>query len=182
MSNGASTYEEATLGAGCFWCVDAVFRELRGVESVSVGYSGGHIKNPAYREVCMGTTGHVEVARIKFDPKVITFDQLLEVFFRTHDPTTLNRQGADVGEQYRSVIFYHDEKQKMTAEKAKQALALSGTYPDPIVTAIEPLSNYYPAEDYHANYYALNSDAPYCRAVIRPKMEKFRKEFDRLRK
>jgi len=174
--------EEATLGAGCFWCIDAIFRELEGVTDVSVGYSGGHVKNPAYREVCMGTTGHVEVARVVFDPKVIGFDQLLEVFFKTHDPTTLNRQGADVGEQYRSVIFYHDDRQKDVAEQAKEAMDRSGIYANPIVTAIEPLINFYPAEDYHNNYYAMNSDAPYCQAVIRPKMDKFRKEFDRLRK
>ncbi len=174
--------EEATFGAGCFWCVEAVFQELEGVVDVYPGYSGGHVKHPAYREVCMGTTGHAEVARVVFDPTVISFTDLLEVFFRVHDPTTLNRQGADVGTQYRSSIFYHSDKQKELAEKAKVATDKSQIYLNPVVTEIEPLTNFYRAEDYHLNYYRNNPDAPYCQAVIRPKMEKFRKEFAALRK
>ncbi len=173
---------KATFGAGCFWCVEAVFQALEGVTHVESGYSGGHIKNPSYREVCNGVTGHAEVARIHFDPEKISYETLLEVFFQTHNPTTLNRQGADVGTQYRSVIFHHDEEQKQLAEKAKKAADLSGIWDDPIVTLVEPLTNYYKAEDYHQDYFKYNSDQPYCSAVIRPKMDKFRAKFSDLLK
>lgn len=168
---------KATFGAGCFWCVEAVFDAVKGVEYVEPGYSGGHIKNPAYREVCNGNTGHAEVIRLHFDPEVVRYEDLLEVFFKTHDPTALNRQGADVGTQYRSVIFYHDEEQKRLAEAARQAAESSGTWPAPIVTAIDPLTNYYTAEAVHHDYFAANSEQPYCAAVIRPKMDKFKAAF-----
>lgn len=169
--------EVATLGAGCFWCVEAVFSELNGVQKVVSGYSGGHIKNPAYREVCEGRTGHAEVVQVYFDSTIITFPEILEVFWLTHDPTTLNRQGADVGTQYRSAIFYHSEKQKEIAELLKDKLNKAQIYPAPVVTEITEFTNFYPAEDYHQNYYANNGDQPYCQAVIRPKMDKFRKVF-----
>lgn len=172
----------AVFGAGCFWCIEAVFQELHGVKQVFPGYSGGDVKNPAYREVCNGTTGHAEVARILFNPDEIAFTDLLRVFFQTHDPTTLNRQGADRGTQYRSVIFYYDENQKQLAEKAKIATDNSGMYPNPVVTAIEPLKDFYKAESDHHNYYLNNPEAAYCQAVVRPKVEKFRKQFDNLRK
>lgn len=176
--NSDSNFSEATFGAGCFWCVEAVFQSLKGVSHVESGYSGGNVKNPAYREVCTGRTGHAEVIRVHFDPEIIQFEKLLEVFFQVHDPTTLNRQGADVGTQYRSVIFYHDEMQKEKALLAKRAADESNIWPDPIVTLIEPLENYYKAEDSHQNYFALNENQPYCAAVIRPKMDKFRKKFE----
>lgn len=169
--------EVATLGAGCFWCVEAVFSELNGVQKVVSGYSGGHIKNPAYREVCEGRTGHAEVVQVYFDSTIITFPEILEVFWLTHDPTTLNRQGADVGTQYRSAIFYHSEKQKEIAELLKDKLNKAQIYPAPVVTEITEFTNFYPAEDYHQNYYTNNGDQPYCQAVIRPKMDKFRKVF-----
>lgn len=169
--------EEATFGAGCFWCVEAVFSELEGVEEVYPGYSGGHVKRPAYKEVCMGITGHAEVARIKYNPSVISFDKLLEVFWFVHDPTTLNRQGNDVGEQYRSVIFYHNDEQKESAEKYKQRLEDAHAFDDPIVTEISPLINFYEAESNHHDYYMNNPDQPYCSAVVRPKVEKFRAAF-----
>jgi len=173
---------QAVFGAGCFWCIEAIFREVIGVSHVESGYSGGEVKNPSYREVCMGVTGHAEVARITFDPTVVSYEELLEVFFQTHDPTTLNRQGADVGTQYRSVIFYQDDYQKEAAEKAKKAADSSGIWSDPIVTKIEPLENYYPAEDHHQDYYAQHGDQPYCNLVIRPKMDKFRAKFTELLK
>lgn len=169
--------ETATFGAGCFWCVEAIFQDLKGVHSVKSGYSGGHVKNPSYKEVCTGSTGHAEVTQIEFDPSVISFEDLLYVFWRTHDPTTMNRQGADVGTQYRSVIFYHSEKQKEIAEKSKKETDASDLYSDPIVTQIEPFTNYYPAEDYHQDYYNLNPNQPYCRLVIDPKVQKFKKKF-----
>ncbi|MEZ4826110.1 MAG: peptide-methionine (S)-S-oxide reductase MsrA [Bacteroidia bacterium] len=169
--------KKATFGAGCFWCVEAVFLELKGVVAVESGYSGGYVKNPTYKAICTGTTGHAEVAQITYDPAVITFDELLEVFWQTHDPTTLNRQGNDTGTQYRSVVFYHDEEQKDKAEFYKKQLDASGAYSKPIVTEISPLINYYPAEDYHQNYYAQNTNQPYCLFVIRPKLEKFHKVF-----
>lgn len=169
--------QEATFGAGCFWCVEAVFQDLKGVHSVVSGYSGGHIKNPAYREVCEGRTGHAEVARITFDPEVISFKDLLEVFWMTHDPTTLNRQGADVGTQYRSAVFYHNEEQKEIAEKYKIELDKSGAFDNPIVTEISELINFYEAEDYHQNYFNNNSEQPYCSIVIKPKVAKFKKAF-----
>ena len=173
--------EMATLGAGCFWCVEAVFQDLEGVEKVESGYAGGQIKNPTYKQICEGTTGHAEVARIIFDPSKISFAQLLEVFFQTHDPTTLNRQGGDVGTQYRSVVFYHNEAQREAAEIAKKNAA--GIWENTIVTEISPLPDYYPAEDYHQNYFNLNADKnPYCSAVIVPKVQKFRKQFKPLLK
>ena len=166
----------ATFGAGCFWCTEAVFEELIGVQEVVSGFAGGKIKNPTYKEVCTGTTGHAEVARISFDPSIISYETLLEVFWTTHNPTTLNRQGADIGEWYRSAIFYHDEEQKAIAEKSKKEVA-SQLWSDPIVTEISPLLNYSEAEDYHQNYYELNPNYGYCVAVINPKMDKFRKKF-----
>jgi peptide-methionine (S)-S-oxide reductase len=169
--------EKITLGAGCFWCVEAVFEDIPGVVSVESGYSGGPIKNPAYREVCTGRTGHAEVVQVEFDPQVVSLSTILEVFFATHDPTTLNRQGADVGTQYRSAIFWHDADQKGEAEKAKDLAQKQ--WPNPIVTEVTEFESFYPAEDYHQDYYALHGEAPYCRAVIAPKMAKFRKEFGR---
>ena len=166
-----------TLGAGCFWCVEAVFVELKGVHSVTSGYMGGHVKNPSYKEVCTGTTGHAEVARLIFDPAVVSLDEILEVFWQTHDPTTLNRQGADVGTQYRSAIFYHSPEQQRIAEHYKAELNSSGAFRAPIVTEIVPAVTFYPAEDYHQNYYAENGEQGYCQMVIRPKLDKFRKAF-----
>lgn len=177
MTKGQGTKDTATFGAGCFWCVEAVFVELKGVESVVPGYTGGEVKNPTYRAVCDGTTGHAEVAQIVYDPSVITFAELLEVFWMTHDPTTLNRQGNDVGTQYRSAVFYHNESQKEEAEFYKKKLAENEVYPNPIVTEIVPLGTFYLAEDYHNDYYANNPDQGYCKFVIRPKVEKFRKAF-----
>jgi peptide methionine sulfoxide reductase msrA/msrB len=173
----AIQHDTATFGGGCFWCVEAVFQDLDGVISVTSGYAGGHVKNPSYREVCNGTTGHAEVTQIVYDPSKVTFDDLLEVFWQTHDPTTLNRQGADVGTQYRSVIFYHDERQRERAEYYKQKLTAENVWGKPLVTEISPINNYYPAEDYHQNYFSMNPEQAYCRAVIRPKVEKFHKAF-----
>ena len=169
--------ETATFGAGCFWCVEAVFQHLKGVESVVSGYSGGHIKNPSYKEVCNGNTGHAEVIQITYDPRVISFSELLEVFWQSHDPTTLNRQGNDVGTQYRSAIFYHNEEQQMLAEKYKKELDESDAFDDPMVTEITPFINFYKAEDYHQNYFNENPYQPYCSIIIRPKVEKFKKVF-----
>jgi len=162
--------ETATFGGGCFWCMEAVFERLPGVISVSSGYAGGKTENPTYHQVCEGTTGHAEVTQIVFDPAKISFDKLLGVFWQAHDPTTLNRQGADEGTQYRSVIFYHDEKQRLLAEKAK--IGAQADFRSPIVTEIAPLKKFYPAEDYHQGYYDANSNAPYCQVVITPKLEK----------
>ncbi len=173
----AKELETATLGGGCFWCTEAVYKELKGVVEVLPGYSGGHIKNPSYREVCTGTTGHAEVAQITFDPDIISFSDILEVFFMTHDPTTLNRQGNDVGTQYRSAIFYHSETQKETAEKVIKLFEQEKVYDRPIVTEVTPFTGFYVAEDYHLNYFARNKNQPYCQFVIVPKMEKFRKIF-----
>jgi peptide-methionine (S)-S-oxide reductase len=167
----------ATFGNGCFWCTEAIFQQLNGVTMVVSGYAGGKVKNPSYKEVCSGLTGHAEVIQITYDPTVISYDELLEVFWQTHDPTTLNRQGADVGTQYRSVVFYHTDEQKQLAESYKKKLNESGAFDNPIVTEISPLSEYYPAEDYHQNYYNLNGSAPYCSYVIQPKLEKFKKVF-----
>lgn len=175
MAN-SENMEKITLGAGCFWCVEAVFQELNGVKSVISGYTAGHTKNPTYKEVCSGTTGHNEVAQVTFDPSVISLAEILEVFFATHDPTTLNRQGYDVGTQYRSGIYYTSEAQKLAAEKAKKEFAPT-LWDAPIVTEIEQLGDYYVAEDYHQNYYTLNPNYGYCRAVINPKVNKFRKMF-----
>ena len=175
--------EVATFGAGCFWCVEAVFLNLEGVKKVISGYSGGIAQNPTYKQVCTGTTGHAEVVQIYYDPEVISYTELLEVFWKTHDPTTLNRQGNDIGTQYRSVIFYHDANQKDLAEKYKKRLNESGAFDNPIVTEINPLEDFYIAEDYHQNYYNLNPLLPYCQFVIQPKLEKFKSAFsDKLKK
>ncbi|HEY4936086.1 MAG TPA: peptide-methionine (S)-S-oxide reductase MsrA [Puia sp.] len=169
--------DTATFGTGCFWCTEAVFQELKGVYKVTSGYSGGTVKNPSYEDVCSGTTGHAECLQIIYDPKVISFDELLEVFWEAHDPTTLNRQGNDVGTQYRSVIFYHDAEQKKKAEEYKIKLDKSGAYNNPIITEITPFSHFYAAENYHQDYYRLHGSQPYCTFVIRPKVEKFEKVF-----
>ncbi len=169
--------DTATFGEGCFWCSEAFFTQLKGVKKVVSGFSGGHVSHPTYKEVCTGATGHAEVSNIIYDPSIISFDRLLEAFWESHDPTTLNRQGNDIGTQYRSVIFYRDEYQKNKAEKYKKELDRSGAFNKPIVTAIEPFKNFYPAEKYLQNYYENNPDQAYCRFVIRPKLEKFRKIF-----
>jgi peptide-methionine (S)-S-oxide reductase len=175
--------DTATFGTGCFWCTEALFEQLDGVITVESGYSGGHVKNPSYREVCTGNTGHAEVCQITYDPSVISYVELLEVFWKTHDPTTLNRQGEDVGTQYRSSIFYHNDEQKMLAEEMKANLHKAEIWKDPIVTEIVPYKIFYIAEDYHQGYYDQNNSQPYCRAVITPKLEKFRKVFaDKLKK
>lgn len=170
-------YELATFGSGCFWCTEAIFQQVKGVEKVVSGYSGGKVKNPTYKEVCTGLTGHAEVVQITYNPELITYDELLEIFWKTHDPTTLNRQGNDVGTQYRSVIFYHNEEQKKKAEFYRKQLEESGAFNRPIVTEISPFVEFYPAENYHQNYYRLNPTAPYCTYVIAPKLEKFEKVF-----
>ncbi|MCA0426094.1 MAG: peptide-methionine (S)-S-oxide reductase MsrA [Bacteroidetes bacterium] len=169
--------DTAIFGAGCFWCVEAVFQRIEGVVKVESGYAGGHVKNPPYREVCEGTTGHAEVCRIIFDPNKVSFETLLSVFFQTHDPTTLNRQGNDIGTQYRSAIFYLNEAQKNTATQVKNKLDAEHVFANPIVTEITAFTNYYPAEDYHQNYYNQNSDQPYCKFVVAPKVEKLKKVF-----
>ena len=169
--------ETATFGAGCFWCVEAVFQRLNGVQTVKSGYSGGSVKNPSYKEVCQGTTGHAEVIQVTYDKTKVAFDELLEVFWKTHDPTTLNRQGNDYGTQYRSVVFYHNDEQKKLAEKYKEEINKSGAYPNPIITEIAPFANFYSAEDYHQNYFNENNSEPYCKFVIQPKVEKFEKIF-----
>ena len=168
--------ELATFGAGCFWCVEAVFQRLRGVKKVTSGYMGGHTKNPTYKEICTGTSGHAEVAQITYDPAIISYEELLEVLWTTHDPTTLNRQGNDRGTQYRSVIFYHHNDQKLQAERSKSEVAAK-IYEDPIVTEITQASTFYPAENYHQNYFNNNSYAPYCRFVVAPKVAKLREKF-----
>jgi peptide-methionine (S)-S-oxide reductase len=172
-----NTLELATFGSGCFWCTEAIFLRLKGVESVKSGYSGGKVKNPSYREICSGLTGHAEVVQISYNPSLVSFEELLEVFWNTHDPTTLNKQGADEGTQYRSVIFYHNEEQKKLAEEYIIQLAASGIFKKPIVTEISPLGEFYKAEDYHQDYYALNQSQGYCQFVIRPKVEKLKKQF-----
>lgn len=177
MSNDASNLETATFGTGCFWCTEAVFKQLRGVQSVVSGYGGGQVADPTYKQVCTGTTGHAECIQISFDPAVITYAELLEVFFQVHDPTTLNRQGNDEGPQYRSVIFYHTARQRELAERCKAELDAAGAFADPIVTEITPFSNFYPAEEYHQDYFARNPAQPYCAAIVRPKVEKFQKVF-----
>ena len=169
--------ETVTLGSGCFWCTEAVFQQLKGVKSVESGYSGGHVENPSYQQVTTGRTGHAEVCQIQFDPEKISFEDLLEVFFNTHDPTTLNRQGNDVGTQYRSVIFYHTDEQREIAERVKEKLDASGKWENPIVTEIVPFKKFYKAEGYHQNYYRNNPNQGYCRMVIAPKLEKFEKVF-----
>ncbi len=173
----ADGLEVVTLGSGCFWCTEAVFRELKGVKSAVSGYSGGAVPNPTYKAVCTGTTGHAEVIQVTFDPEVIPFTDILKVFWETHDPTTLNRQGADVGTQYRSAVFYHNEKQKEEATAYKKQLDESGQFKSPIVTEITEFQKFYPAEDYHQDYFKLNPNQQYCQFVIRPKLEKFRSKF-----
>jgi peptide-methionine (S)-S-oxide reductase len=177
LSKYAERTDTATFGTGCFWCTEAIFQQLNGVVRVTSGYSGGHATNPTYKEVCSGTTGHAECLNIIYDPAIITFDELLEAFWQTHDPTTLNRQGNDVGTQYRSVVFYHNEEQKRKTEKYKTELSKSGAWSNPLVTTLEPFVKFYPAEDYHQNYYNNNKSAGYCQFVIRPKLEKFEKVF-----
>ena len=167
----------ATFGNGCFWCTEAIFQQLKGVSEVLPGYTGGAVKNPSYKEVCTGTTGHAEVIQITFDPAVISYRELLDVFFYTHDPTTLNRQGADVGTQYRSAIFYHSDAQKKDAETILAQLTAEEVYGDPIVTEITAADVFYQAEDYHKNYYNNNKNQGYCRAVINPKLDKFMKKY-----
>lgn len=174
--------QKATFGAGCFWCVEAIFEEVKGVKSVVAGYAGGEINNPSYRQVASGSTDHAEVTRITYDPSVVSYEQLLEVLWHTHNPTTKNRQGPDVGPQYRSVIFYHNDKQKEIAEKSLEKTDESDLWEDPIVTEIEPISNYSEAENYHQNYYENNPNAGYCTVVIAPKLKKFRKEFSHMLK
>jgi peptide-methionine (S)-S-oxide reductase len=182
-SNIKSNMDTITFGSGCFWCTEAIFQQVKGVELVSSGYSGGHVVNPTYEQICEKNTGHAEVCQLVYDPAVVTFESLLEIFWQTHDPTTLNRQGNDVGPQYRSVIFYHNDQQRKTAEEYKQALDASGAFPRPIVTTVEPFKNFYKAEEYHQNYYRNNPNQAYCYFVIRPKMEKFEKVFkDRQKK
>lgn len=176
------TEELATLGGGCFWCIEAVFDELTGVTRVQSGYAGGHTRNPTYQEVCTGATGHAEVVQVTFDPTVITFDDVLHVFFTIHDPTTLNRQGPDVGTQYRSVIFYHSADQKAVAERVIGELERDRVWPNPIVTELVPFTEFWRAEAYHDDYFRRNPDQAYCRAVIEPKVAKFRKQYlDRLK-
>jgi peptide-methionine (S)-S-oxide reductase len=169
--------ETITLGNGCFWCTEAIFQQVKGVIKVTSGYSGGHVVNPTYEQVCEKNTGHAEVLQVVFDSKQISVDEILEIFWQTHDPTTLNRQGNDVGPQYRSVVFYHNENQKARAEFFKKQLDASGAFPGKIVTAIEPFQNFYAAENYHQDYYNRNGNQPYCYFVIRPKLEKFEKAF-----
>jgi len=177
QSSGTLNTDTATLANGCFWCTEAIFQQLEGVLKVSSGYSGGHVVDPSYKEVCTGTTGHAECIQIIFDPAKISFDELLEVFWQTHDPTTLNRQGNDEGTQYRSAVFYHSQEQKEKAEKYKTELNKSGAFKDPIVTEIAPFTSFYVAENYHQDYYNQNGSQPYCSYVIRPKLEKFQKVF-----
>jgi peptide-methionine (S)-S-oxide reductase len=171
------TTELATLAGGCFWCLEAVFEQLRGVTKVTSGYAGGHVPNPSYEAVCTGTTGHAEVVQVAFDPDEISFRDLLGVFFTLHDPTTLDRQGGDVGTQYRSAVFYHDAAQRRTAEEVVREMEAEHAFDDPIVTKIEPLDAFYPAEEYHREYYRRNPNQPYCRAVITPKVAKLRSKY-----
>ena len=173
-SNGQ---EVATLGGGCFWCLEAVYDELNGVEQVESGYSGGTVVNPSYRQVCAGTTGHAEVVQLTFDPQVISFKEILEIFFTIHDPTTLNRQGGDVGPQYRSAIFYHSQEQKAIAEQVIEEINAAHIWPAPIVTEVTPFTTFYQAEDYHQEYFKHNSQQPYCQVVVAPKVAKFRKQY-----
>ncbi len=169
--------ELATLGGGCFWCLEAAYGAVEGIEAVQSGYAGGDVPNPSYQQVCTGRTGHAEVVQLRYDPEVIGYRDLLEIFFTLHDPTTLNRQGADVGTQYRSVIFHHDEEQRRIAEELMRELSEAGIWQDPIVTQLEPLPTFYPAEDYHRDYYVRNTEQPYCQVVIAPKLSKLRQKF-----
>lgn len=177
MTDQRAEAEIATLGGGCFWCLEAVYDQLQGVTDVVSGYSGGHVPNPTYEQVCTGKTGHAEVVQIRFDPRQISFREILEVFFSIHDPTTLNRQGNDVGPQYRSVIFYHSPEQERIARELIAELNAAKIWPRPIVTEVTPFSAFYPAEDYHQEYFVHNSEQPYCQVVIAPKVAKFRKQF-----
>lgn len=177
MDMDANGLETATLGAGCFWCVEAVFDDLEGVQDVVSGYSGGHKENPTYQEVCSETTGHAEVAQIEFDPSVLSYADLLRVFFTVHDPTTLNRQGNDIGTSYRSAVFYHSPEQKATAEAVIKEVTEEGIYDAPIVTEVTAFDKFWPAEDYHQEYFANNPNQPYCAAVVAPKVAKFRQKF-----
>ncbi len=170
-------YETATFGGGCFWCTEAIFERVKGVQTVESGYSGGTVSNPDYKMVTSGTTGHAEVVQITFDPAVVTFTELLEIFFKTHDPTTLNRQGADVGTQYRSIVLYHNEQQRSLTQQIIKELDSEGIWKDPIVTAVEPFKQFYSAEAYHQEYFENNPNQGYCRVVITPKLEKFEKIF-----
>lgn len=182
MNQKSDRTEVATLGGGCFWCLEPAYADLQGVEDVVVGYSGGSVPEPSYEQVCTGRTGHAEVVQVKFDPQVISYREILEVFFSIHDPTTLNRQGADVGTQYRSVIFYHDDEQRQVAQELMQELEEEGVWDDPIVTQLVPFEDFYKAEDYHQEYYKKNPNQGYCRVVIAPKITKFRKKYsDRLK-
>ena len=171
-NSNSNTTQKTTLANGCFWCSEAIFKRLKGVKSVLPGYSGGIVKSPSYEQICTGRTGHAESIQIEFDPKIIPYEKILDIFWHTHDPTTLNRQGNDIGTQYRSAIFYHDQKQKEIAEKSKSDLEKAGVYKNPVVTEITPFKNFYVAEDYHKNYYENNRDAPYCNFVIDPKVDK----------
>jgi peptide-methionine (S)-S-oxide reductase len=177
MTSETTGREVATLGGGCFWCLEAVYEQLRGVEKVESGYAGGHVHNPTYRQVCDGRTGHAEVVQLTYDPAVITFRDLLDVFFTIHDPTTLNRQGADEGPQYRSIVLYHTPEQRAEAERAIAELGESGLYRDPVVTEVAPLTTFYKAEEYHQGYFRANPLQPYCRVVVAPKVAKARKHF-----
>lgn len=181
-TNGRQGPAVATLAGGCFWCLEAVYDELKGVKRVMSGYAGGDVPDPSYEQVCRGNTGHAEVVQIEYDPDVVSYRDLLEVFFTIHDPTQLNRQGADVGTQYRSAIFYHDEGQKEAAEKIISELEEDEVYGKPIVTEVSSLDTFYPAEDYHQDYYANNPTQPYCMVVVAPKLAKFRKKFTEMRK
>lgn len=174
MENNLDT---ATLGGGCFWCTEAVFDSVKGVEDVVSGYSGGHTTNPTYQEVCSETTGHAEVIQLKFDPEEISYKEVLEIFFGTHDPTTLDRQGNDVGSSYRSAVFYHSDKQKEIAEEVVEEIESQGIFDNPIVTEVTEFTKFYPAEDYHQNYFENNPNQPYCSAVVSPKVGKFRQKF-----
>jgi len=183
MNPTTATSEIATLGGGCFWCLEAVYQLLRGVEKVESGYMGGHVRNPSYREVCNGTTGHVEIVQVTFDPQEVSFQEILQVFFTIHDPTTLNRQGADVGTQYRSAIFYHSNEQKAVAEEVIGEIADAHIWNNPIITQIAAADTFYKAEEYHQDYYSQNGGQPYCQVVIAPKVSKFRKQYlDRLKR
>jgi len=177
LSVNSDNQQVATLAGGCFWCMEAVFVELNGVKRVVSGYSGGAVTHPTYHQVCSGSTGHAEAVQVTFDPGMITYRQLLEVFFTIHDPTTLNRQGADVGTQYRSAIFYHDQEQRLVAEQVIREIEAAGIWESPIVTEVEPLRDFYPAEDYHQDYFKNNPYQPYCRVVIEPKVRKFRQKY-----
>lgn len=181
-NNGSANLQVATLAGGCFWCIEAIYNDMKGVTSAVSGYSGGHVKNPSYEAVCAHRTGHAEVVQVTFDPAVITYRDVLDIFFSIHDPTTLNRQGNDVGDQYRSAVFYHDAAQKQIAQDTIKALGEARAYPDPIVTQVVPFEEFYPAEDYHQEYFKNNPNNSYCRFVVAPKVNKFRKSHGELLK